>query len=251
MTNFTSLGRWQWVEYEEIESTNDEALRLNTDFKEPCNIIVTAHHQTKGRGRRGRDWVSLDGNLFMSQVLCWDYSNIGALVLISGLAILHTVKQLSSTADVKLKWPNDVLLENKKVSGILLEITPDGNVIVGIGVNISKAPQNHKIIYAATSLRDNGIACERISFMRQYLEHFDNLCSSYNQQGISFISNLWLKFAAGLNEKITVNNFNKEQKGIFRGINQKGMLLLEQEDGTIVTVGAGDVFFDDNGENNK
>lgn len=82
---------WQCFEYDELGSTNDEAVRLSASGDGRC-LAVTAKRQTAGRGRRGRNWQSLEGNLFLSLALPFDLKNCGALVLVSGLALLQAVK---------------------------------------------------------------------------------------------------------------------------------------------------------------
>ena len=99
---------WRYFEYEELTSTNDEALALTASAGGE-KLAVTATRQTGGRGRRGRSWVSLEGNLFMSLALPFAAEKSAALVLISSLSLLEAVKEFDQNAGVKLKWPNDVL----------------------------------------------------------------------------------------------------------------------------------------------
>ena len=236
-----SIGKWQWYDYAELASTNDEALRLcsadNHNF-----VVITAERQTNGRGRRGRSWIGLDGNLFMSQILPWPQQEYGFLCMITSLAILQAICRFCPAADVKLKWPNDVLLCGKKVSGILLEIGANQKTVCGVGINIAAAPQNADILYPTTSLRDCGIDCNRTEFMKRYLQQFDLLCSDYAEKGGEFISELWQKFAHHQGELLTVRTPQKEISGLYRGLDANGFLLLQTADKKIITIGAGDVF---------
>ncbi len=250
MPELTELKTWLWVDYDEIGSTNDEALRLSKDLLPNQKIVITAQKQSKGRGRRGRSWISLDGNLFMSMLFSWPLEDCGAITFMVSLALLNTVLKLSPQASVGLKWPNDVLLNNHKLSGILLERGEKNSLVIGIGVNIKNAPSGNNMLYPATSLKAQGVACDRITFLKQYLQEFDNICEKYKQEGLSSIVELWKQKAVGLGQKIIVRTPKMEEKGIFANINHDGMLQLKMNDGTIKTISAGDVFFDDNGDNN-
>lgn len=245
MVDFLQLGNWRWTDYPELESTNDEALHLSAALPENGRIAVTAQRQTKGRGRRGRSWIGQDGNLFMSLLLHWPLAESGALVFIVSLSLLQTVKKMSPSADVCLKWPNDVLLNRKKISGILLETATSGTMVIGIGVNIKSAPESKDILYAVASLRDAGINCSRNSFLKAFLPEFDEVCGIYKASGMERIIELWLPWVKGIGCPITVHMPKAEEKGIFKGIGSDGMLLLETSSGEIKTISAGDVFFDE------
>ena len=164
-----NLNSWKWLDYNELESTNDEALRLSENEDK---LIVTSKVQTKGKGRLGRKWESFDGNLFMSILMTWSMSENNALVFIISVALQQTVKKILPQANVKIKWPNDVLVNDKKISGILIEAGEQGKVVIGIGVNIKKSPQGENIIYPTTSLFEEGINIDRVDFMKNFIGSF-------------------------------------------------------------------------------
>ena len=173
MTELTELKSWIWLDYDEVGSTNDEALRLSKNLTPKQKLVITAHRQTKGRGRRGRNWISLDGNLFMSQLFNWPQKESGAMPFIASLSVLNTILKISPHAQVELKWPNDVLLNNCKVSGILLERGEKDAIVIGIGVNIKYAPDSNSLLYPTTSLQSDGIDCSYTDFLKLYLDEFD------------------------------------------------------------------------------
>lgn len=251
MAELTELKSWLWLDYTEVGSTNDEALRISKDLLPEQKAVVTALRQTKGRGRRGRDWISLDGNLFMSQVFHWPLQESGAMPLIVSLAVLNTVLKLSPLARVELKWPNDVLLNNCKLSGILLERGEKNSIIIGTGINIKNYPDSSSLLYPSTSLLANGIDCNRKKFLKLYLNEFDKLLQVYASKGMSTIVSMWLKHAKGLGSQIVVRTQHNEFTGIFNGLDSDGILQLETNDGKVMSISAGDVFFDKNGENKK
>ena len=114
------IGKWQWFDYDDADSTNDTALTLSQNPSAEY-FVVTAKRQHNGRGRRGRSWISQEGNLFMSLGLPFDINDINALVFITALSLFEAVASQSPQGCLQLKWPNDVLFNNQKISGILLE----------------------------------------------------------------------------------------------------------------------------------
>ena len=238
------INDWQWKDYAETGSTNDEALNWSLGANSRDKIIITAKLQTKGRGRFDRKWIGMDGNLFMSLALPFDIKDNAALVFISSLAVLQTIKQINSDADVVLKWPNDVLINNKKVSGILIERGHNGYMVVGIGVNIKASPSSLDLIYPATNLAEIGLLADRIEFMKLYIYSLDSLHEIWQERGFAKIVELWQAYAKGLNEAIEVHTSKGIKKGIFTGIDIEGRLLLRTET-KIEAIFAGDVFFKD------
>lgn len=231
---------WQIYSYETLESTNDEIRRFCSGKNQ--YIVVQTKKQTAGRGRRGRTWQSLDGNLFFSAALEFDLQNLGALVLISALSVLQTVCAFAPNADVELKWPNDVLLNGAKVSGILLEKGPENYMIIGIGVNVAQSPDNAAMLYPTTSLHEAGIKTDADAFLQRFLPIFAANLEDFAQSGTEPIRQTWLSHAAGLNRPIIVKRENSEQHGIFQGLDSDGRLLL-QHNNQITAVSVGDVFF--------
>ena len=251
MPELTELKSWLWVDYEEVSSTNDIAYQLSKNIQPKQKTVVTAQKQTKGRGRRGRDWISLEGNLFMSMLFPCSLQESGAMPLMTSLAILNTVLRLSPQAQIKLKWPNDVLLNNCKLSGILLERGEKDSLIIGVGINIKKNPDPAAMLYPTTCLMANGINCNRIQFLKLFLDEFDKIHEQYTLAGMPMIASLWLKHAKGINSPVVVHTPKGEERGLFKGLNLDGMMQLETSDGKIKIISAGDVFFDDNGEDEK
>ena len=109
------INGWQWEEYDEVVSTNDTVRNL-TNKKDGAKYVVTALRQTGGRGRRGRSWVSLEGNLFMSMAFEAELKNVGQIVFIVSLSLLETLRHLFPDINICLKWPNDVLVNERKIS---------------------------------------------------------------------------------------------------------------------------------------
>lgn len=231
------ITEFEILHFKKLESTNDTALEYSRKIKNQ-NLVIVAQMQTAGRGRRGRSWQSLKGNLFFTLLLEYPLRQLGTLVMASALSLLETVKYYKADADVKLKWPNDVLLNNAKVSGILLEKGEGEYIIVGIGVNIKQSPQAEEMLYPVISLEEAGITADAEDFLQKYLYHFEQNI----QEKASLLQQKWLQQAKGLGEEIMIKQENDELHGIFAGLDENADLLL-QTNGEIQHILAGDVFY--------
>ena len=235
------IGEWMLHDMAEVGSTNDEVKKLSENIIGE-KVIISAQRQISGRGRRGHSWIGLDGNLFFSQGLECDLSAIGAMVFISTLSLWRTIQNLNSMLDVKLKWPNDILVNDKKVSGMLLEKGEGDYLIIGIGVNLKIAPKLVNMPYPCTSLAEEGIEVERMDFLRNYIENFNFYYDVWQLQGFEPIREEWQSHVKGLHEEIVVHMENEDFIGLFEGVNEEGSLLLNT--GTeLKKIYAGDVFY--------
>jgi len=253
------INNWKWVDLDVVESTNDEAKKY------AVGTMVSAKRQLRGRGRRGRSWIGLRGNLFVSFNMQFEPRILSRSVIRIGLAVFEAVKYFAEfaeiaasasplrndnffPAEVKLKWPNDVLLNGKKVCGILVENLADpprpslkreGGIqswIVGIGVNIAAAPAITGLVYPATSLRAEGIVIDRIAFLHKLVEKLDEVMASDFDE----VKKEWLFNVKGLDEVIKVRDEGFEIEGKFIGIDNDGILMIECE-GTVKKILAGDI----------
>ncbi len=230
---------WQIISYEVIDSTNSEAIRKSEDYFAK-GVVITAREQSKGRGRRGRVWQSFLGNLFFSQ-LFKSKAPLWVLTYISSLSVYDSIQTLCHGLEVKIKWPNDVLVNGGKISGILIENGKNDMAVVGIGVNLKVSPESKDILYPTANLRDLGFDISREDFLQCYLKIFDRYYDLYIKEGFENIRKQWLTGSYKLGEEILVSQGSKKQKGIFKGIDESGCLLLKQED-NILKISAGDIF---------
>ncbi len=238
------IENWQYYCYDEIGSTNDEIKKFC--LQKEKKVVVRALSQTAGRGRRGRKWVTKAGNLFFSVALEFDLKNLGQLVIISSLSLAQSVKFLSAYANVKLKWPNDVLLDGKKMSGILMEKAEGEYIIVGIGVNVAESPKESTLLYPATSLAENGINTDAENFLQIYLHKFNENLQKYSAGEYESLRSEWMDFAKDVGDKIVIKQEQKQLKGIFAGIDEQANLLLQCKNETIKVM-VGDVFYETKG----
>ena len=241
---------YRLVALDQVESTNDEARRLAEAGAED-GTLVWARVQTKGRGRQGRSFASPPGNLYLSLVLRPECTPAEAAQL-SFVAALGVGDGTGSVAppmiEIRYKWPNDVLFNGRKGSGILLEsqMTPDGALdwlILGVGVNVQSYPEDTP--FPATSLRFEGAAAEldEKAMLEAFTRHFLTWVNRWLADGFGPVRKAWLSHAKGLNEAIEVRLPNETLSGIFKELDETGALVLELAVGTLRKIAAGDVYF--------
>ena len=231
------ISGFEILRFNEVTSTNDTAADYATESAGQ-RLVIQARRQTAGRGRRGRKWQSLDGNLFFSVLLEFPLKELGRLIMAATLALLRVIKEYEPAADVQLKWPNDVLLNGAKVSGMLLEKGGGEYMIVGIGVNVEQTPSIGEILYPATSLREAGIATTADAFLERYLR----VLAENIKRETTELRQEWLQNAKGIGHKIAIRQNGAEQTGIFEGIDENADLILRIGNKK-QRILAGDVFY--------
>ena len=240
---------WRVERFAALASTNDAALD-RARGGDPGDLWIVADRQTSGRGRRGRVWVSEAGNLYASALLIdpCEPPRLAELPFVTVVAVRRAIGAAVARGDerVRIKWPNDVLVDGAKVSGILLESTrlPDGRtaVAVGIGINCRSAPVATETPATSLLACGSGIFPERL---------FDDLRRAFAaalgiwERGLGFgeIRADWLAHAGGIGAPIRVRLVAGEETGVFEAIDPAGRLVLRTVDGERRTISAGDVFF--------
>lgn len=238
---------WKVHTYAQLPSTQDYIRDLAAeDF--PEGVVIQCLTQTRGRGRLGNQWDSPMGNLYMSILLRPDCAadRAGQISFIAAVALSAAMDDVTRAGHVKtLKWPNDVLIDGKKCAGILLEsdVDPKGlitSLALGIGVNIMAAPEGR------IGLRDVAKGAGGVPvhpFRDLVLSHFAAYYMNWKQAGFADIRARWLAQAHGLGQAVTARLGTQSFEGIFRDLDEGGALLLEQEDGKIIKVSSGEVYF--------
>lgn len=243
----------RFLTFEALDSTNAEAARRVKDGAE-LPLWIMAKTQSSGRGRRGREWVSQQGNLFCTAVyqVSEDAQHDAQKSFVAALAIYDTLTDYVSSSLLSIKWPNDVLLDGKKVSGILLERLP-GGLCVGIGVNLLSKPD---------SVTDQETACV-IDYIDESLindpepilempepvfailaSKFTQWTQRHDEDGFSPIRDAWLSRAAGMGAKVRVNLAKDSFTGYAEGLSEDGALMIKMENGDARLIHAGDIFFE-------
>lgn len=213
---------------------------------------IIADEQTEGRGRQGRNWVSISGNLFTSTVqrINAEGPRLSSISLVTGLAVCDAIVQLSNNKpDLTLKWPNDILFHNAKLGGILIEGQPAPDpapsqgatdLIIGIGINISSCP----VIEGrdTTCLKEIGLNVTRDQLFNKLVGSFHEWLARWdNGNNINLIKSEWLKKASPIGSELNVKCGPKHLKGTFIGLDELGGLKLKLSDNTITTITAGEL----------
>jgi BirA family biotin operon repressor/biotin-[acetyl-CoA-carboxylase] ligase len=215
--------------FDVVDSTNTVAVAC------PMYSVVCAEKQTAGRGRLGRKWISEKGNLFMSVVLPAD-EKMTFYGLMASVAVAKTFRKYQPT----LKWPNDVLIDGKKICGILSE-KHDDKLILGIGINVLKAPKSREILYPVTALSEYTNETEKENVMNQILNFLEEEIRSFEKAGVEHLRKEWLSFAPMVGQKIEVHTPTETIVGFFETISSSGELVLNTENKQRY-ISAGDVF---------
>ena len=241
-----------------IDSTNDEAKRL-IEKGEPHGTLIIADEQTAGRGRAGRTWVTPPMSAVAMSLILRPTApadlHLTQISLLGGLAVLEGIKKIMESKSptsinvgdvdsVKLKWPNDVLINGSKVAGVLAESLFVGDrleaVIVGMGVNVNAAPPpDLKLEYPATCLADAlGHQVDRQKLIEAILESFDG---RYSQLGTKDLTEAWSAHLAMKGQGVQVVGITETTSGTLEGVTGEGALLIRLATGEIKTILAGDV----------
>ncbi len=242
MTAYCLPAPFHLIALEKVDSTNDEAKRAALGGAGHATVVWAAE-QTAGRGRRGRDWLSPIGNLHCSLLVDPGplASQAPQLAFVAAIAVRAALAELVPSAAFQVKWPNDVLCQGRKISGMLLEQAPP-YVVVGIGIDIAHAPEPG--LYPTTCLRKLGSGAEPFDVLSALCAHFDTWHGRWRHEGFAPIRQAWLAGAAGLSGPVTVRLSDDETiEGTFAGLDAEGALLLERADGGRRRILAGDVFF--------
>ena len=235
--------------FEEIDSTNSHVRRL-AETGAPEGEVVIAERQFEGRGRLGRSWESPPYcNLYFSLLLRPALAPVHApqITLMAAVALADTVAAFVVEPPV-IKWPNDILLQGKKVAGILTESSCDAKriefVILGIGVNLNfpREGMPETIRDRATSLMEvGGKSFSRENFLRRLIQDLDRCYGVLEDFGFDAIAPRWEAYFALRGRRVRVEMVDEVISGTATGIDGDGALLLEAEDGVLRRVLAGDV----------
>lgn len=236
-------------QFDEVESTNDLAFSLVENKQIFANQIIVANKQNKGRGRLNRNWESPKGNLYFSLVLqpkiAIEKTSQISLVAICALqiAVAKIFQQQNIVAKIQNKWPNDLLIDQKKVAGILLESKISNKncdfAILGIGVNINSNPT--QTLFPSTNIKNFSCEISASKMLEFFLEEFENLYENWLIFGFKNIRNLWHKNAYNLNSKININLGNSKIEGLFQEIDEEGNIVIKNHNNETKKISFGDV----------
>ncbi len=228
--------------YPEVTSTMDVAKREAQQGAAEGTVII-ADKQIAGKGRLERTWQSPEGNIALSVILRPGVAYLSSLIMLASLAVVHCIESTGLKSQVK--WPNDVLVNGRKVCGILIENGVRGNTvdfaIIGIGINVNLRPSDFpEFQSAATGLSyELGRDVPRIDIIRCLLVEIERLYLSLSVRGAIYEE--WRDRLVTLGKRVKVNMGKTGYEGFAESVDRDGSLLLRQSDGNVTRVVAGDV----------
>lgn len=235
--------------FEEIDSTNTKAKQL-AETGASSGTLVVSNMQSSGKGRRGRHWDSAsDTGVFMTLILKpnMNPSKASMLTLVMALAVVKACNEIVESSSCYIKWPNDIVLNNKKICGILTEMSAEmdyiNHIVIGIGINANVASFPEELKEKATSIKiENKNEVKRALLINRILVHFE-------QEYETFMQNKSLKeqlqeyneFLINKDKEVTIIEHSNQYQGVALGIDEAGELLVKKEDGKVEAVYAGEV----------
>lgn len=244
---FRSWAGKEQIFLEAVDSTNLYAKKISDRAKH--GTLILAEEQTQGRGRRGKSWSSPKGEqiamtLFLRPKL--HLENASRLTLLMALAVRRGILKLTKL-DCKIKWPNDLVLNGKKICGILTEMNVSRQnidyVLIGVGINVKQKHFPEELSQIASSLYlESGELFSRTKLIAEILEEFEALYEIFLQtEDLSKVCEEYNKACINCGRQLQVLEPENTYLGTTNGINEKGELLVQKEDGSFTSVYAGEV----------
>ncbi|MFH1798381.1 MAG: biotin--[acetyl-CoA-carboxylase] ligase [Candidatus Omnitrophota bacterium] len=234
------IGKKSIYHYEDIDSTNAKAYELADKGAEE-GTVVFAETQSRGKGRMGRAWISPSGGIYMSIVLRprSEPSGIGAITLVSALAIARAIQDVRAVG-CGIKWPNDILIEGKKVCGILTEIKAESDkidfLILGIGINVNVDLK--KLPKTSTSLQ-----ADRIRLVQCALKEIEKVYYQFLKQGFVSLRDECKALSCVIKKQVVIKDHARLTEGVVVDIDERGAMVVKTDDGALRHIFSGDVMF--------
>ncbi|MBN4048987.1 biotin--[acetyl-CoA-carboxylase] ligase [archaeon AH-315-M20] len=242
--NGTGIMMFKFYRFKTLDSTNNKAKEFAN--KELYNLVVIAEKQTKGKGRFKRKWSSDLGGLYMTIVLrVKNIDKIKYLTFIAAISVARTINKLAKL-NSKVKWPNDVLVDEKKICGILTETISgkENYALVGIGVNVNQQKFPKNIINKSISLFlriNKKFNIEKIS--KLIIKEFNNLYQYYKNENYKKILEIWKKNSHTLGKEVKAKTLSGTFAGKAVGVDKNCNLILRLKNGKIKKIIEGDIFY--------
>ena len=232
--------------FEEVGSTNRIARELADDGAKEGTVVI-CETQSDGRGRLSRTWISPRGGLWFSFILRPQIPPKKApiVTLLTGVAVAKAIRGFG--LDAKIKWPNDVLINERKVSGILTEMDTDSDVVnyivvgVGINANVDRTVFLEEFKDRTTSLKEElKTDISRVDLMQSFLQEMEHYYTSFKNKDFECVISEWKRLSGTLGSHVRIETPAEEIEGKAIDINPDGALILELSDGSKKTIFAGD-----------
>ena len=233
------------LHFETIDSTNDYAKKIGNELRD--GSVIISEEQTKGKGRLGRVWESKAGEgIWMSIILKPNIipNKAPFITLIAGASIVKALNILG--VDAKIKWPNDITINNKKLSGILTELSAEiervNYIVVGIGMNVKDTDFEEELQDKATSLYKENYNVSRVDIVKEILCQFEKLYLDYiEKDDKKEVLDICRQYSAIINKEIYVIKNDQKELVDCIGINEEGNLIIKNKDGKLEEIMSGEV----------
>ena len=243
--------RWAGQEivcFTETDSTNVRARKLGENGAAHGTLVV-AEQQTAGRGRRGRGWESPAGSsIYMSLLLRPEFlpNKAPMLTIVMAYSVATALREQTGL-DFRIKWPNDIVLNGKKVVGILTEMSTEieyiNHVVIGVGINVNTEAFPEEICATATSIRrDSGKTWRRAELIAAILRQFEVQYERFvKEEDLAYLREAYDAILVNCNREVRILGEKDGYRAVALGIDDQGELLVRKEDGTVTSVYAGEV----------
>lgn len=235
------MDKYKIYRYETIDSTMKEAIVIQNDEKH--DFVVITNVQTNGKGRFDRVWATNRGDLMFTlslNIKNIKFENLSYLNFICSLSIVDAIEDLYDIKNINIKWPNDILVNLKKISGVLLEVVKN-RINIGVGVNIENCPYN--VLYPADFLKNHSKNIDKEELFQKILSNIYEYIKFVNYYGVDKARQRWKEKIYGMGKIIYIRKMDEFVSGTFIDINEIGNLIVNIS-GNIEEISAGDVFFE-------
>ena len=229
---------------ESVDSTNDYAKKKAKELVD--GSVIISLEQVKGKGRRGRSFHSGKGDgIYLSIILKPGFEPTKApfITSIAGAALVNTFNKFN--IQTKIKWPNDVLINGKKVAGILTEMSADMEfieyIVLGVGINVSGLEFPSELKNIATSFKLEGYDVKKLSIIWQFIYEFELLYNLYLNENTSEVVNILRNNSSVLGKQINVHYMNEIESAIAVDINNQGALIIKTQEGEVKELSSGEI----------
>ena len=229
---------------ESVDSTNDYAKKKAKELVD--GSVIISLEQVKGKGRRGRSFHSGKGDgIYLSIILKPGFEPTKApfITSIAGAALVNTFNKFN--IQTKIKWPNDVLINGKKVAGILTEMSADMEfieyIVLGVGINVSGLEFPSELKNIATSLKLEGYDVKKLNIIWQFVYEFELLYNLYLNENTSEVVNILRNNSSVLGKQINVHYMNEVESAIAVDINNQGALIIKTQEGEVKELSSGEI----------
>lgn len=242
----TQLFGSEILGFDEVESTNDLAKRC---LDKGEGLVIITDSQTKGKGRSGRTWHSPKGlGIYLSALIKPQTANPSPLTLMAGVACVSAIKPFLTEEgpNPSLKWPNDILIQGKKLAGILCELCDgkSGWLVIGIGINVNHLPSDFpdSLQEIATSLKmEGGGPVDKAALIRSLIIQLDREYRSWQLEGTPALVKRWSEHTRMFGKQINVNRGGSNFHGTAKRLDEEGQLVVLTKNGEEMAFASGEV----------